>query len=90
MKCEKCGAKLDYLEVDAFNYDGSDDWYKVPVEETQEQAVFLEVDKNWTGYELTEDEKRETIRCPVCREFPLHDKEIQEEEIVRAIMFKSE
>ncbi|WP_072684021.1 hypothetical protein [Holdemania sp. Marseille-P2844] len=37
----------------------------------------------------SDDEKRETILCPNCKKYPFKDKEIQEYEIVRLVMFKS-
>ncbi|PXX73401.1 hypothetical protein [Dielma fastidiosa] len=88
MKCEKCGKELEYIEVNSFNYDGSDSFDKAWFEEKEVDAVVLEIDKNWTGYELDEEEMTSTIRCPHCNQFPFKNKEIQVYEVVRAVMFK--
>ena len=57
MICEKCGKEIDYVHMLRFNYDGSDNWRKVYINESEneeEEGVFLDTDYNWTGYELTE------------------------------------
>ena len=88
MKCEKCGKEIDELLINVFNYDGSDSDYKIPFTECEEHAVFIDVNKNWTGYELSKDEQRDTICCPHCKRFPFKSNEIQVESIIRVICFK--
>ena len=88
MICEKCGASIDWLEINEFNYDGRDSWYKVPAEKADEDAVVVETNLNWTGYELSEEEQLECVRCPKCKRFPFDYKEIQVYEIVRLVMFR--
>lgn len=88
MKCEKCGQEIDCLLVDVFRWDGSDDFDKHPVFECEENAVYIETNQNWTGYEQTEEEMLETIICPHCKQFPFKDKEIQVYEVVRIVCFK--
>lgn len=88
MKCEKCGAFLERLELDLFNYEGNDDWCAIPVEAADEDAAVVETDASWTGYELSEEERLECIRCPKCKQFPFDSKEIQTYEIVRLVMFR--
>lgn len=88
MKCEKCGKEIDKLLINRFNYDGSDSEYKYYITEYEENAVTVDVDQNWTGYELTEEEQKDTICCPYCKKFPFISEEIQTEEIVRIICFK--
>lgn len=71
-----------------FNYDGSDSDYKYPITEYDENAVTVDVDNNWTGYELTEEEQKDSICCPHCKQFPFTSEEIQVQKIVRIICFK--
>ena len=91
MKCEKCGKEIDYVHMLRFNYDGSDTWRKVYINESEneeDEGVFLDTDSNWTGYELTEEEQMETIICPHCEKFPFNHKEIQVYDVVRVVCFK--
>ena len=91
MVCEKCGKKIDYVHMLRFNYDCSDNWRKVYINESEneeEEGVFIDTDCNWTGYELTEEEQRETIICPHCERFPFNHKEIQVYDVVRVVCFK--
>ena len=88
MKCEKCGKEIDSVVVSFFDYNGRDYELAVPLQECEENAVYIDVDCNWTGYELTEEEQRERILCPQCKQFPFKYDEIQIYEIVRAVMFK--
>lgn len=88
MKCEKCGHELTAIEVNLFDCNGSDSFRKESFKEEEVDAVVLEIDKNWTGYEFDEEEMTSTIRCPHCNQFPFKNKEIQVYEVVRAVMFK--
>ena len=90
MKCEKCNKEIDYVMVDFFNYDGSDSDQEIPLQKCENNAVFVDLNCNWTGYELTEEEQRETICCPHCKQFPFKYDEVQVYEIVRAVMFKND
>ena len=90
MKCEKCGKEIDSVVVRFFDRDGSDYETAVPLQECEENAVYIDIDYNWTGYELTEEEQRERILCPQCKQFPFKCEEIQIHEIVRAVMFKED
>ena len=76
MICEKCGKETEFLEVDMFEYDGSDDWYMADTYE-EGDCVMLNLLPQWTGYELDEDEYHETIRCPHCKKYPFKDKLIE-------------
>lgn len=87
MKCEKCGKEIDGILVDEFLRDANTD-VKYPFKEEPENAVVIDVNRNWTGYELSEEERIDTIRCPHCKQFPFICEEIQEEEIVRLVLFK--
>lgn len=88
MKCEKCGTEIATLLIDIFNRDGSDSFQTHEIAECPENAVCVDVDPNWTGNELSEEEMLETIKCPNCGKFPFKSKEIQTLEFVRIVMFK--
>lgn len=88
MRCEKCASFLDGLELDMFNANGSDSWCNVPVEMADEDAAVVDTEQSWTGYELTEEEMPDCIRCPSCKKFPFESTEIQVYNIVRLVMFR--
>jgi hypothetical protein len=90
MICEKCGHEITDVLVGVFNRDGSDGDYRHPIIECEENAAVIDTIPNWTGYELTEEEQRETIHCPYCKDFPFNSTEIQVETIARIICFKQE
>ncbi|WP_373116426.1 hypothetical protein [Holdemania massiliensis] len=89
MKCINCGKEINTLLINMFNYDGTDRFYSYPITEC-EGAIVIETDKNWTGYELSDEERIETIVCPNCKKFPLKSKAILESEILELVMFKTE
>lgn len=89
MNCNKCGKVMDFVLVNFFDREGDDSYTPCEFTECNGGAVELDVDNNWTGYELTEEEQMETILCPHCRKFPF-EKEIQVYDIVRVVMFGSE
>ena len=89
MICEKCGTPLDTLVVDIFDHQGSDAFLKHHYTECDENAVVIDVSPAWAGNDLTEEEQRETIRCPRCNQFPFENGEIQTFEFVRIVCFKS-
>jgi hypothetical protein len=88
VKCEKCGKEIKTLLVDIFNRDGSDSFYTHEIVEYAENAACVDVDPNWTGNELSEEEALDTIKCPCCGKFPFDSEEIQAVEFVRVVMFK--
>ena len=88
MKCEKCGQEISNLLVDVFRYDGSDTFDLHPLYECDENAAYIETTQNWTGYEVSEDEMRDTIVCPHCKRFPFKSTEIQVYDVVRVVCFK--
>lgn len=89
MKCQKCGKEIKELRIDFFEYDGRDDFYLRPIKQVSDNAVIIDVDENWTGYELTDEERKETIECPYCKKYPFKDDlEIQIYEVVRVVCFK--
>ena len=88
MTCENCGREITEVLIGVFNYDGSDGEYKHPITEHEEDAAVIDTTQNWTGYDLSEEEQRETILCPHCNKFPFKSTEIQVENIVRIICFR--
>lgn len=90
MKCEKCGKEINNILINTFNYDGSDNYYEYPITEYEENAVTVDVHHDWTGDELTEEEQKDTICCPYCKQFPFISEEIQTEQIVRIICFRKQ
>lgn len=88
LKCEKCGKEISSVLVNTFNYDGTDSFYPYIISECEENAAYVDTTNSWTGYEISEEEMIDTVRCPYCNEFPFKDKEIQVYEIVRLVFFK--
>ena len=100
MICEKCGHETDRLRIGVFNRDGSDSDIFPLIEEvdalTDEESneaggcdvVIIETTQNWTGYEMSEEEMMEDIRCPHCGQFPFKHKEVQVYDVVRIVCFK--
>lgn len=53
MKCEKCGKEMYLIKLNIFNRDGSDSHVPHMYDEEQdEDAVVIDTNPNWTGYEL--------------------------------------
>lgn len=94
-KCEYCGNKLEYLKVNSFLYDGTDIDTIANLMETNVDsddtvtAVYLDTTQNWTGYDLPNEERINTICCPYCMKYPFKDKDLYVLDVVRVIMFKS-
>ena len=86
MICEKCGKETDYLQVDMFEGDGSDDWYNAEITEDH-GVVLMNVLHSWTGDGLSEEEQTETIRCPHCKQYPFDRKWIDTCSYVNVIMY---
>lgn len=87
MKCENCGKELECIEINDFQRDGSDAWCEYPVFE-HENGAYLDATQNWTGWEMSDEEMVESVRCPHCKKFPFRDHEIQTYQILRIVMFK--
>jgi DNA-directed RNA polymerase subunit RPC12/RpoP len=91
VKCAKCHKEISHIATSVFAYDGSDYDDTIGIEEDEHfNAVIMETDQNWTGYELTEDEMRERIECPYCHQFPFGSNEIQVYDVVRIVCFKTD
>lgn len=90
MKCEKCGRKIDHVEIRQFAHDGSDYEWCAYLTETDEDAVWFLTDPTWTDYELSEEEQMDGIRCPCCKKFPFKHEEVQVYTEVRVVCFKED
>lgn len=88
IKCNNCGKVIDKVWLSVFLRDGTDVDIDYPLIECEDNAVYVDTEKNWTGYELTEAEQKEEITCPYCGKFPFKISEIQIHEIVRVVCFK--
>lgn len=89
VKCEKCGKEMSYVLVNKFNYSGSDSFLKYSYNRIGD-CISIVTDRNWTGYELSEEEILETIVCPHCGKYPFQSKEIHVYDEVEIVMFPKE
>lgn len=89
--CEHCGKQIDRINTSVFNYDGSDSEHQMLLTFDKETGcVVFETTQNWTGYELTDEERKEGIRCPHCGEYPFDKSvEIEFHELVDVLMWTS-
>ena len=87
--CERCGKKIDHINTSIFNYDGTDSDHSIPVQyEPVSGCVSFTTTPNWTDYELTDEERKEGIRCPYCGKYPFDkDCEIELYEPVSVMMW---
>lgn len=88
IKCEQCGEEITSVLAGFFLRDGSDADFEVPIVAYSE-AVIMELNQNWTGYELSEEERLDTIVCPCCKKFPFKQREMNSCDIVRVVCFRS-
>ena len=89
IKCENCGKEIKHIITRSFDRFGNDFEDIRELTEYEVDAVGFDIDKNWCGYDLTENEQRELIECPYCHKYPFENNEIQIYEIVRVIGFKT-
>lgn len=87
IKCKHCGREICYVSTTFFDIYGRDYMYDVPIRDNGEGAVSLFVDKNWTGYELSEEEQMESIMCPQCGKYPFSVPEIYTYDTVEIVCF---
>ena len=82
MKCNNCGAEIDHVLIDEFQYDGTDCDRRAILENLGDDTYGLSTDHNWTGDEVDDEDAFDTISCPKCRKFPFKSREIGRQEIV--------
>ena len=91
IKCTNCKNILDKVLINHFNYDGSDSEKLIEFSEIfnyEDKGVVIRTDTNWTGYDLTDEERKETILCPHCKQYPFNkEDEIGINEPVEVICF---
>lgn len=87
--CERCGKKIDRINTSVFNYDGTDLDHSIPIlYEPYSGCITFTTTPNWTDYDLTDEERKEGIRCPYCRKYPFDkDCEIELYEPVNVMMW---
>ena len=88
MICEKCGNIISTLEVLFFDRDGSDYWTNILINEVPDNAVYIDINRTWTGDGMSEEEQSESIRCPFCKQHPFKRIEIETYDFERVVMFK--
>ena len=86
MRCEKCGAEINSLEVNIFNYDGSDSFWREDIHD-HNGYIELETTSDWTGYDCGYDIE-DTIRCPKCHEFPFNNGKAEVCDVVKIYIYK--
>lgn len=90
MKCESCGEEIRVLKAEMLEFQGMYDFHGIeiyvpfPVQEC-EDGVYIDVTKDFTGYNNTDVYKY--IRCPKCGKFPFKNREIEVRDVVRLVMF---
>ena len=77
VKCVNCGKEIDSVMVNTFLEDGSDKFIEVPLINHGDGVYGFDVNLNWTGYGLDDEDRTETIECPHCRKFPFKNKETE-------------
>ena len=74
--------------INMFSRDGSNSYVEHPLQECEDSAAFADTTQNWTGYELSDEERLEGILCPHCKQFPFKSTEIQIYDVVRIVCFR--
>lgn len=88
IKCEKCGRGMPYININEFLKDDSDADIERPYAKCAANAIVIETDHAWTGYDLSEEEQIETIKCPFCHKFPFEAETIFVKKIVEITCIK--
>ena len=87
--CKNCGWPIERITTNLFARDGSDYAWTFEVGEPVDGVAKMELPTCWTGYELSEEEMMESIRCPHCKAFPFSESAgINVETVVRVVCFE--
>ena len=75
VRCHHCHKKLENVNLNCFRWDGSDGEYQHGISWcglNDEGQPFVEVRTSmpWTGDDLTDEERLETVTCPHCGKYP--------------------
>lgn len=85
--CEKCGKEIDHLLINMFHLDDDDTFEKTTFTKHPEGAVSIITTQNWTGYELPEEDRLNSIVCPYCKQYPFRLSEIDVYDQAEIVMF---
>lgn len=88
-KCKNCGKEINEVVIYKFDCEGNDYEQKIRFKQVPTNAICFDTDINWCGYDLTDEEQKEDIQCPYCKEYPFDKNiEIQVFDFVRIVCFK--
>ena len=87
IKCTHCGKEIKRVKVNYFKPDDTDDYQEIPIEAEYNGAVVIIAQRDWTGYELSDEERMDTIKCPYCGEYPFLYPEIHAYDFVEIVCF---
>lgn len=90
IRCKHCGYPIEYIKAPVFNRDGSDSDFSFDVNAPEEAGgiACIELPTSWCGYELSEGEMMDSIRCPNCNRFPFSESAgINIEVVVNVVCF---
>ena len=87
--CKHCDYPVENIKANCFNRDGSDSDYTFPIIDDNEGGVLFQLPTTWCGYELSEEERMETIMCPHCGKFPFSESAgVNIETVVNVVCFE--
>lgn len=87
--CKHCGKPIERIITNCFDREGADYDYAFLVIEPVEGVAEIELPTSWCGYELSENEMMESIRCSHCGKFPFSESAgINIETVVKVVCFE--
>lgn len=87
--CKHCDRPIEHIITNFFDRDGSDYDIDYVFHEPEKGVAEIQLPTYWCGYELSEDEMMESIRCPHCGKFPFSESAgINIETIVHVVCFE--
>ena len=75
LRCHHCHEKLDSVNLNCFRINGSDDWFPhgiclFGINDVGDPFVEVRTNMAWTGEDLSDGERLETVTCPKCGKYP--------------------